>query len=43
MNYNVVRIRATSLLGSAGLHSAGFVTVQKTAEDEELDVTGGFG
>ena len=35
------RIRATSLLGSGGLNGAGgFVTVQKTAEDEELDVTG---
>jgi hypothetical protein len=34
------RVRATSLLGLSGLRAAGFTTVQKTAEDEELDVTG---
>ena len=34
------RIRATSLLGVSGLQGAGFTTVQKTAEDEDLDVTG---
>jgi hypothetical protein len=34
------RVRATSLMGLSGLRAAGFTTVQKTAEDEELDVTG---
>jgi len=27
-------------MGLSGLLAAGFTTVQKTAEDEELDVTG---
>ena len=34
------RVRVSSLLPGGGLAGSGFLTIQRTAEDEELDVTG---